>query len=216
MAIKLSPLPYQLSALEPHISEDTLKVHYENHHKGYVDKLNALIKNTPYDKLLLEEIIFEAAQNPSDKKIFNNAAQTWNHTFYWNCMSPEGHPEPSAEFKKVIEDQFGSLETFQKQFTQTCLDLFGSGWVWLVKDSDDKLAILPMENAENPIVLGKTPLLVCDVWEHAYYLDHQNLRDEYLKCFTQLLNWDFIESNYQKSPVIYHTTEVAPTAQFYH
>ncbi len=216
MAILLSPLPYDYKALEPHISEDTLLFHYGKHHTGYVEKLNALIKNTFYDKLLLEEIIFEAAQNPGDKKIFNQAAQAWNHTFYWNCMSASSDPEPSNDFKAVIEKHFGDFKNFQEQFTQTCLELFGSGWVWLVKDSDDGLSILPMENAENPIVLGKTPLLACDVWEHSYYLDHQNKRDEYLKCFTKIINWEFVEQNFQKSPIIFHTTVSQPTTDLYH
>ena len=216
MAIQLSPLPYGYQDLEPHISEDTLMFHYGKHHAGYVETLNSLIKNTFYDKLLLEEIIFESAQNPSDKKIFNNAAQAWNHTFYWNCMTPNGNPEPSPEFQKIIEKHFGQFKAFQDQFTKACQDLFGSGWVWLVKDSDDGLSILPMENAENPILLGKTPLLVCDVWEHAYYLDHQQQRAEYLKCFTKLINWNFVESNYQKSPTIFHEKPSPAPAGLYH
>jgi superoxide dismutase, Fe-Mn family len=216
MAIQLPPLPYGFQDLEPHISEDTLKFHYGKHHAGYVETLNSLIKNTFYDKLLLEEIIFESAQNPSDKKIFNNAAQAWNHSFYWNCMTPNGNPEPSKDFQKMIEKQFGQFKAFQDQFTKACQDLFGSGWVWLVKDSDDGMSILPMENAENPILLGKTPLLVCDVWEHAYYLDHQQLRNEYLKCFTKIINWDFVESNYSKSPTIYHTKPTQTPAGLYH
>jgi superoxide dismutase, Fe-Mn family len=216
MAIQLPPLPYEFQALEPQISEDTLKFHYEKHHAGYVKKLNELIKNSPYDKLLLEEIVFESAQNPSDKKIYNNAAQTWNHSFYWNCMTPKSALEPSKEFQKLLEKQFGSVSQFQEQFTQACLDLFGSGWVWLVKDSDEGLSILPMENAENPILLGKTPLLVCYVWEHAYYLDYQNQRNEYLKCFVKMINWDFVESNYQKSPTIYHTVKPQATTGLFH
>ena len=216
MAIQLSPLPYDMKDLEPHISEDTLQFHYGKHHAGYVETLNNLIKNTFYDKLLLEEIIFEAAQNPSDKKIFNNAAQAWNHTFYWNCMTVNGNPEPSREFLTVIEKNFGQFKAFQDQFTKACQDLFGSGWVWLVKDSEDKLAIMPMENAENPIVIGKTPLLVCDVWEHAYYLDHQNKRNEYLNNFTKMINWEFVEQNFQKSPTIFHASEIQPTAGLYH
>jgi Fe-Mn family superoxide dismutase len=216
MAIQLSPLPFGFADLEPYISEDTVKFHYEKHHAGYVEKLNSLIKNTFYDKLLLEEIIFESAQNPSDKKIFNNAAQAWNHTFYWNCLSGKNNPEPSREFQKEIEKHFGHFKSFQEQFLSTCQELFGSGWVWVVKDSDDKISILPMENAENPIVLGKTPLLVCDIWEHAYYLDHQNKRNEYLNNFTKIIHWDFVERNLDKSPIIYHTTETQPIQGIYH
>lgn len=216
MAVQLSPLPYGFQELEPHISEDTLKFHYGKHYTSYVETLNSLTKNTLYDKLLLEEIIFETAQNPSDKKIFNNAAQIWNHTFYWNCMSPQATPEPSPDFKNLLEKNFGQLDHFHKEFTQACQDLFGSGWVWIVKDSEEKISIMPMENAENPIVLGKTPLLVCDVWEHAYYLDHQNKRNDYLNCFTKIINWDFVESNFQKSPTIFHTSSTETTTSLYH
>ncbi len=216
MAIQLSPLPYEYKDLEPHLSEETLLFHYGKHHAEYVDNLNSLIRNTFYDKLLLEEIIFESAQNPGDKKIFNNAAQAWNHTFYWNCLSAKANPEPSRDLLVLIEKHFGKFKSFQDQFTTACQDLFGSGWVWLVKDSDEKLSIMPLENAENPIVFGKTPLLVCDVWEHSYYLDHQNKRSEYLKCFTKIINWNFVEHNLQKSPSIFHISEPQNISNIYH
>ena len=216
MAIQLPPLPFHFKDLEPHISERTLKVHYEKHHAGYVEKLNKQIRNTPYDKLMLEEIIFESVNNPADKKIFNNAAQTWNHTFYWNCLSSNKHQQPVGDLKKAIESYFDKLEKFEELFIKTAQDLFGSGWVWLVKDSSDNLSIMPLENAENPIVMGKTPLLVCDVWEHAYYLDYQNERESYLKGFKDLINWSFVEDNYNKSPVIFHTNQYETTTGLYH
>lgn len=216
MAIELTPLPFNLTDLEPFISDETLQFHYQKHHQGYIEKLNQLIKSTYYDKLLLEEIIFESAQNPSENKIFNNAAQAWNHSFYWNCLTPQPPLEPSSDFSKILEKHFGTVKGFIDQLTQSCEDLFGSGWVWLVKDSEDKLSLMPLQNAENPILLGKTPLLVCDIWEHAYYLDHQNRRDLYIQNFLKLLNWDFVEKNFEKSPVIYHTTPSPTTIGFYH
>lgn len=216
MAIQLPRLPFGYTDLEPQISEDTLKFHYDHHHAGYVEKLNSLIKNTPYDKMMLEEIIVEAAQNPADRKIFNFAAQAWNHSFYWNCLSPNANPEPSVSFQKTISQNFGSFKQFLDAWTKSCEELFGSGWVWLVKDSDEKLSILPMENAENPILLGKTPLLVCDIWEHAYYLDHQHNRNHYVKAFSKLINWDFVESNFHKSSNAYNATQKQQSAGLYH
>jgi Fe-Mn family superoxide dismutase len=199
MKIQLPPLPYALDALEPVISKQTLEHHYLKHHQAYVDKLNTLIPNTPYETMSLEEIIFESSSgSEKDKKIFNNAAQVWNHTFYWSSMTPEKQ-EASATVKEALQKSFGSPEEFIQQFTQAGKDLFGSGWVWLVKDEAGKLWIKAKENAGNPIADGETPLLVVDVWEHAYYLDQQEKRAAYLDKFPSLIDWAFVEANLKKA-----------------
>jgi Fe-Mn family superoxide dismutase len=195
MAIQLPPLPYSLDALAPVISEETLKHHYLKHHQGYVDKVNDLILGTAYENMPLEDIIFESVGKPGkDEKIFNNAAQVWNHTFYWSCMTAE-QEKPSETIETAISNSFGSMDGFYSKFLQSGKDLFGSGWVWLIKEDDGKLVVEGQQNAWTPISEGRTPILVCDVWEHAYYLDRQENRAKYLELFDQLINWKFVEEN---------------------
>lgn len=187
----LPELPFAKNALEPHISERTLEFHYGKHHQTYVNTLNTLIEGTEFENKTLEEII-----KSSDGGIFNNAAQVWNHTFYWNCLAPNHKPAPEGSLKKAIEEAFGSFENFKEEFTQKSVGLFGSGWCWLVKDSAGKLSIVQQSNAGNPMTKGLTPIMVCDVWEHAYYLDKQNARPKYMESYWELVNWDFIEKQY--------------------
>ncbi len=186
MVFKLPDLPYALDALAPHISKETLEYHYGKHHQTYLTNLNKLITDTPFASQSLEAII-----QGSSGGIFNNAAQTWNHTFYWNCLSPQGGGEPTGTLAEAIRKDFGSFAAFKEQFTQTAITTFGSGWAWLVRDDEQKLKIISTSNAGNPITSKLTPLLTCDVWEHAYYIDYRNARPEYLKAFWDLVNWDF-------------------------
>ena len=190
MAHTLPDLPYAMDALEPHISKETLEYHYGKHHKTYVDKLNPLIEGTEWADKPLEEII-----RGSSGGIFNNAAQVWNHTFYWHCLSPDGGGEPTGKLAEAINASFGSFAAFKEQFSDKSVTLFGSGWAWLVKQPDGKLAIVQTSNAETPITGDSKPLLTCDVWEHAYYIDYRNARPKYLEAFWQLVNWDFVASN---------------------
>ena len=197
MHIQLPLLPYSLSALEPVISRKTLEHHYLKHHRSYIDKLNELISDTHYAKMSLDEIIFASANGSgTDRKIFNHAAQAWNHAFYWSSMSPNLE-QPSTLVKDALKIAFGSTDEFLKRFVQAGKDLFGSGWVWLVRDASGKLLIVSKENAGNPLISGATPLLVVDVWEHAYYLDQQENRAAYLDQFPRLINWKFVEENLQ-------------------
>lgn len=189
--IELPKLMYSLDALEPYISKRTIEFHYLKHHQTYVDKLNALIENTEFEGKDLEYII-----KNSKGAIFNNAAQVWNHTFYWESFSEKPSHQPSGELEAQIVKQYGSLENLKQEFTTQALNLFGSGWVWLVKNEENKLEILALPNAENPICQNKTPLLVCDVWEHAYYLDKQNRRADYLKDFWPLIDWEKITERF--------------------
>lgn len=198
MKFKLPPFPYPLDAFEPILSKNTLEHHYFKHHKAYIDKLNKLIENTAFSGMELEEIIlhsFETKSNKKgDQKIFNNAAQAWNHTFFWSCINPD-RLTPTPKVKEQFKKSFGSLESFFEKFSQEGKELFGSGWVWLVKDEAGLLTIVPKSNAENPLTDGQTPILVCDVWEHAYYLDYQEKRADYLDRFRSLINWSFVEKN---------------------
>ena len=187
----LPPLPYEMNALQPTISAETLEFHYDKHHKAYVTNLNKLIKETEFANMSLEEII-----KKSSGGIFNNAAQTWNHTFYWNCLSPKGGGEPAGKLAKAIETKFGSFEEFKKQFSQLAIGTFGSGWAWLVKNADDTVDIMSTGNAGNPMTSNKKPLLTCDVWEHAYYIDYRNRRADYVAGFWNLVNWNFVTENY--------------------
>ncbi len=215
MALILPKLPYGLHDLEPYISEETLSLHYLKHHKTYVDKANNLIRGTPYDDMAVEDIIIKTAhQRGQEKPIFENAAQSWNHTFYWNCMSAHHEQTPSRAMIKVIERSFGSTDVFVDKFSAAAAGLFGSGWAWLVKTSQNRLEIMPMSNAETPIEDELMPIMTCDVWEHAYYVDYRNDRKQYIKNFWKLLNWDFIETNYQTHfvPEAPH----APRAEYYH
>ena len=189
MAIELPSLPYAMDALDPHISARTLEFHYGKHHQTYVTNLNKLIANTRWADASLEDIIKQ-----SDGGVFNNAAQVWNHTFYWNCLSPKGGGEPKDKTATALAKCFSSLGEFKTQFTQKAITLFGSGWTWLVKDNEGQLKIVQTSNAGTPLTdTGMTPLLTCDVWEHAYYLDYQNARPKYLDAFWQLADWAKVE-----------------------
>ena len=187
--IELPKLPYKRDALEPHISQKTIDFHYGQHHAADVKNLNNLIENSKFENMQLEDII-----KNSEGSIFNNAAQVWNHTFYWHCMTPEKSCQPQALLLKTIERDFGSFDNFKQMFIKQAATLFGSGWLWLVCDKEGKLSLLQTSNAETPITNNELrPLLVCDVWEHAYYLDQQNLRLAYLNEFWQIINWKFVE-----------------------
>lgn len=188
-------LPYSEDSLEPHISAKTISFHYGKHHQGYVRKLTGLIKGTPFANKPLEEVIKETAGKPDKVGIFNNAAQVWNHSFYWKSMKPKGGGQPKEKLLKMIQKDFGSFDKFKEVFAQTAAGQFGSGWGWLVHDGG-KLAVMSTSNADTPIVHGKKPLLTIDVWEHAYYLDYQNRRGDYISAFLEhLVNWDFAEAN---------------------
>ena len=191
MEHKLPELPFAMDALEPHISKETLEYHYGKHHKTYVDNLNKLIPGTEFEKLSLEDII-----KKSSGGIFNNAAQIWNHSFYWNCLSPKGG-EPGGALADAIKKSFGSLDEFKQKFSQTAVTTFGSGWAWLVKNAAGDLEIVSTSNAGCPLTEGKTPLLTCDVWEHAYYIDYRNARPKYVETFWKIVNWDFVAGNFK-------------------
>ena len=190
MTFTLPPLPYALDALSPHISQETLEYHYGKHHNAYVTNLNKLVAGTEYEKMSLEAIIMSAKGG-----VFNNAAQVWNHTFYWHCLSPNGGGEPKDKLADAILQQFGSFAEFKEQFTQAAATTFGSGWAWLVQDTAGTLRIISTSNAGTPMTEGYTALLTCDVWEHAYYIDYRNLRPNYINAFWSLVNWDFVSNN---------------------
>ena len=193
MAIELPPLPYAQDALEPHISKETLEYHYGKHHNTYVVKLNGLIEGTPDADKSLEEIV-----KSSSGGVFNNSAQVWNHTFYWNCLSPDGGGEPTGAIADAINAAFGSLEDFKAKFTDSAVNNFGSSWTWLVKKGDS-LEIVNTSNAATPLTdADATPLLTVDLWEHAYYIDYRNLRPKYMDAFWALVNWDFVNANLGK------------------
>lgn len=191
MTFSLPVLPYELDALSPHISKETLEYHYGKHHYTYVMNLNKLIENTEFASKSLEEII-----KTSSGGIFNNAAQVWNHTFYWHCLSPNGGGQPQGELADAIISAFGSFDTFKEKFTQAAITTFGSGWAWLVKDLQGNLKITSTSNAGTPMTDGSKALLTCDVWEHAYYIDYRNVRPNYLIAFWSLVNWDFVSSQF--------------------
>ncbi|KTD58186.1 superoxide dismutase, iron [Legionella sainthelensi] len=190
MTFTLPELPYAKNALEPHISSETLEYHYGKHHQAYVTNLNKLIPGTEFESMKLEEIIKE-----SKGGIFNNAAQVWNHTFYWHCLSPNGGGEPQGKVAEAINKYFGSFDSFKEKFTQTAITTFGSGWAWLVQDKAGELKIISTSNAGTPMTEGLTALLTCDVWEHAYYIDYRNARPDYVTAFWNLVNWDFVADN---------------------
>jgi len=191
----LVPLPYAENALEPVISSHTIGFHYGKHHKGYVDNLNKLVAGTDLAGLLLEEIITATAGKVDKTLIFNNASQTWNHTFYWRSLKPNGGGEPPVMLKKRIEASFGTLDECKKNLATAAMTQFGSGWAWLVLD-DDKIKVVNTGNAVGPITTGMKPLLTIDVWEHAYYLDYQNRRVDYINAvLDKLINWDFAADN---------------------
>jgi Fe-Mn family superoxide dismutase len=192
MAFELPPLPYAQDALAPHISAETLEYHYGKHHKAYVDKLNTLVPGTPFEGKSLEEII-----KSSSGPIFNNAAQIWNHTFYWHCLKPNGGGAPSGAVSAAIQQAFGSFEKFKEEFTNSAINNFGSSWTWLVKKADGSVAIVNTSNAATPLTDPNTkPLLTCDLWEHAYYIDYRNARPKYLEAFWALVNWEFVNKNF--------------------
>lgn len=192
MAITLPPLPFESNALEPFMSKRTLDFHHGKHHKKYVDTTNELIQGTAFENASLEAIMLASAAGGG--KLFNNSAQAWNHGFFWNCLTPPDRG-PSANLEKIIERNFGSLDAFKKEFTDKGKEQFGSGWAWLVKDTRGRLAVRALGNAGNPLVEDEVPLLTCDVWEHAYYLDYQNERPDYLENFWRIVNWEFVEAN---------------------
>lgn len=194
MTHELPKLPYALDGLQPYISKETLEYHYGKHHQAYVNKLNELIKNTEFADASLEDTIKKAPAGG----IFNNAAQIWNHTFYWHCMTPNSSGEPNGKVAMAIKDQFGSFADFKKKFSETAIATFGSGWAWLVKNANNELEIISTSNADLPMKHNKKALLTCDVWEHAYYIDYRNARPTYVDKFWNIINWDFVEKNFQE------------------
>ncbi|MPM01270.1 Superoxide dismutase [Fe] [bioreactor metagenome] len=191
MKFELPPLPWAADALEPIISAKTIEFHYGKHHQAYVNNLNNLLPGSTFENAPLEQIVVEA-----EGGIYNNAAQVWNHTFYWNCLKPNGGGQPTGDLMDAIVRDFGSFEEFQKQFSQAAATLFGSGWAWLSADEDGKLIISQEPNAGNPMRKGLEPLLTCDVWEHAYYLDKQNRRPDYIADFWKIVDWEAVSERY--------------------
>ncbi len=191
MEHKLPELPYAQNALEPHMSAETLEYHYGKHHATYITNLNNLIKGTEFEDMSLEDIV-----KKSSGGIFNNSAQIWNHSFFWNCLSPNGGGAPTGALADAINQAFGSFDEFKQKFSQTAVTLFGSGWAWLVKKPDGSLALEARGNAGTPMTDGSTALLTCDVWEHAYYIDYRNARPKFVEAFWNLVNWDFVNQNF--------------------
>ena len=199
MAVQLPSLPYAETALEPHYSAKTISFHYGKHHKAYVDNLNKLTAGTPLDGKSLEEMVAASAGDASRVGVFNNSAQVWNHTFFWSCMKPAGGGRPAGEIAKRIDGAFGSYEKFAEQFKTAAVGRFGSGWGWLVLDGG-ALKIVSTANADTPMASKQTALLTVDVWEHAYYLDYQNRRPDFVQAFLDhLVNWDFVAANLAKA-----------------
>lgn len=192
MTFTLPELPYAKDALEPYISAETLEYHYGKHHNTYVNNLNKLIAETDFAKASLEDII-----KGTSGGLFNNAAQVWNHTFYWNCLTPDSSKVPTGALAAAINDSFGSFDDFKNQFTQNAVGNFGSGWTWLVKDTGGALSIVNTSNADTPMTQNKKAILTCDVWEHAYYIDYRNARPDYLGAFWNVVNWDFANRNFE-------------------
>ena len=194
----LPALPYEKKSLEPYISETTMDFHYDKHHKGYYDIMNTIILDNKLKFKSLEDVIMRSAHDAALIPLFNSSAQAWNHTFYWQSMKPGGGGQPKGALLEKINEQFGSYDEFKKQFIEAGTKLFGSGWVWLVLDGQ-RLKIVPTSNADLPLIHNQKPLLTCDVWEHAYYLDYQNRRKDYVTVFLDhLVNWDFAEENFAK------------------
>lgn len=194
MPFELTKLPYEKDALAPHIGAETVETHYEKHHRGYVDKLNDAVESTKHDDRSLEELI-----TTSSGKVFNFAAQAWNHSFYWKSMSPDGGGEPEGEIKDAIEEAFGSVEACKRELAEAAKGHFGSGWAWLVADSDGKLKVVETHDADNPLAREQSPLLTIDVWEHAFYLDYKNDKGAYVEAvLDHLINWRFADKNLQK------------------
>jgi Fe-Mn family superoxide dismutase len=201
MSFTLPPLPYAINALEPHISSRTLEIHHGKHHNAYVVNLNNLTKDSPLAKQSLEQVILSAAGDAAKVGIFNNAAQVWNHTFYWHCLKQGGGGQPTGTLAAAIDAAFGSFDGFKEQFKQAAATQFGSGWAWLVAEGKT-LKITKTGNADLPMAHGQVALLTCDVWEHAYYLDYQNRRPDYVQTFLDsLVNWEFVAENFEKAGV---------------
>lgn len=190
MEHKLPELPYTKDALQPHLSAETLDFHYSKHHNAYVTKLNDLIKGTPYAEMSLEEIITKA-----DGAIFNNAAQNWNHTFYWHCLAPNGGEAPQGKLAEMINKKWGDFDKFKEEFTKSATSNFGSGWTWLVANKQNEIEIYNTSNAQTPMTAGLRALLTIDIWEHAYYIDYRNGRPNYINAFWNLVNWNFVNKN---------------------
>lgn len=190
MTFTLPQLPYAMDALAPHISKETLEYHYGKHHQAYVTNLNKLVAGTEFESMSLEDVILKAKGG-----MFNNAAQVWNHTFYWHSLSPNGGGEPKGKLAEAINKNFGSFAAFKEQFTQAAATTFGSGWAWLVQDASGALKITSTSNAGTPMTEGLTALLTCDVWEHAYYIDYRNVRADYINAFWSLVHWEFAAQN---------------------
>lgn len=189
---ELPALPYAKDALEPYISAETLEYHYGKHHKTYVDTLNSMLPGSDFEDAALEDIIRKAPAG----KLFNQAAQVWNHTFYWNCMSPDGGKKPGGDLEKAIKSAYGSFDDFRQKFQEMAVGNFGSGWTWLVAKNDGSVEIVNTDDADNPLQQDLQPLLTCDVWEHAYYIDYRNARPKYVEAFFNLVNWDFVARNF--------------------
>jgi Fe-Mn family superoxide dismutase len=187
----LPPLPYAMDALQPYMSKETLEYHYGKHHQAYVTNLNNLIKGTEFENASLEDII-----KKSSGGVFNNSAQVWNHTFFWNCMKPNGGGAPSGALADAINKKWGSFDKFKEEFQKAGATNFGSGWTWLVKKGDGSVDIVNTSNAGTPLTTADKPLLTCDVWEHAYYIDYRNARPKFLEAFWNLVNWDFVAKNF--------------------
>ncbi|MCT7956387.1 superoxide dismutase [Laspinema palackyanum] len=199
MTYELPPLPFDYTALEPHVSKSTLEFHHDKHHAAYVNNYNNMVKGTDMESKSIEEVIKATYNDASKAGIFNNAAQAWNHTFYWNCIKPSGGGQPSGELADKIASDFGSFDKFKEEFKAAAATQFGSGWAWLVLDKST-LKVVKTSNAENPVAMGLTPLLTIDVWEHAYYLDYQNKRPDYIETFiSSLINWDFVAEQMKKA-----------------
>jgi Fe-Mn family superoxide dismutase len=192
MEHKLPPLPFEKSALEPHISSETMDFHYEKHHRAYVDKLNNLIKGTKFEHMPLEEVILSA---PEDGPIYDNAAQIWNHTFFWHCIAPGSSGAPMGKVAEAINHKWGNFEKFKEEFSKLALANFGSGWTWLIDDRKSGLEIMNTSNAQTPKTFDQRALLTIDVWEHAYYIDYRNARAKFVDAFWELVNWNFVEQN---------------------
>jgi len=202
----LPELPYRPDALEPHISQETLDYHHGRHHRAYVDKLNELVKGTDFEHMSLEAVVRASRAAPGHAgPLFNNAAQAWNHAFYWQCLTPQA-TAPDPQLREALHSRFGSVDEFRLQFTRAAVNTFGSGWAWLVAGYNGELEIIATSNADTPLAEGRVPLLTCDVWEHAYYIDYRNARAEYLAAFWKVVNWDFVAANF------WHVDETANAA----
>ncbi|WP_416135544.1 superoxide dismutase [Aquimarina sp. 2201CG5-10] len=194
MTLELPDLPYHKNSLDPIFTEETFDYHYGKHHAAYVNNLNRLVKDTPLIEMTLPKIIQHGFQN-NDSVLFNNAAQHWNHSFFWHCLSPNEGKRPTGKIKELIERDFGTFEKFKEQFSTTAIKLFGAGWTWLVQNQEGKLEILPLKDAYTPIIENKIPILTLDVWEHAYYIDYRNARPKFVERFWEVVNWNFANKN---------------------